>query len=105
MATIKITDATGVDFDDLKLPDAAAAGANVKTHTKTTWHIDYPGGFSDDYTGTNLTYDVNNDLTGGTITGFKIVDAKVTQFQASGLSLDATLLSGFKDGTALLTEA
>ncbi|HVO01065.1 MAG TPA: hypothetical protein VMT54_02635, partial [Candidatus Cybelea sp.] len=101
MSTVKVTSATGVDFDDYALPDPV--GGTVASHTAAKWHIDYAGGASDDYTGKGFTY-TGNALTGGTITGFTIVESPTEQFTVTGISVPAADLHNAANAAAFLSE-
>ena len=102
MATIKISDAGGVDFD--AFPKLTSKNDTVAADTATKWHVD-GAGTSTEFTGTGFTYDGNSDLTGGTITGFKWLEGKVTEFQVTGLSVPASDFTNAADGAGFLSKA
>ena len=91
MATVKITSTSGADMSGYALPNFVTG--TIATHTATKWHIDYPGGKSDDYIGTGFKYDGSNHLIGGTVTGFTIVEATGEQYAVTGISVPATELT------------
>src|SRR5262245_7951057 len=105
MATVKITSTTGLDFDGFDLPDPV--GGTVASRTPTKWHIDRDKvvGSFDEYVGKGFTFDKSNDLIGGTITGFTIAESKTEKFQVTGISIDASVLTGAATGKAFLAQA
>jgi len=101
MATVKVTDAKGVDFDAFPLLDSTSG--TVATHTATKWHVD-GAGQATEYAGIGFTYDANHDLTGGMVSTVTWTSNQVVEFQVTGLKLPGATIAGAADGTDLLSK-
>ena len=95
MATITVGTATGSNFNTLAFPNTGTSGANVTTHTATSWIVNNASASKlDSYTGTGLVYDGNLVPTGGIITGFTSTVAGQNRITVTGLSIDASDIDG-----------
>jgi len=95
VAVITVGTAAGSNFNTLAFPNAGTAGANVRTHTGTSWIVNNTAaGKVDTYTGTGLVYDANLVPTGGIITGFSSSVAGQVRITVTGLNIDASDVDG-----------
>jgi Ca2+-binding RTX toxin-like protein len=99
MAVVTISTKAGFDFDDLDFPDLTTG--TTATKTATTWRVSQSATTFDEYTGKALTYatvGADSVPNGGTITGFKHVEAGVTEILVTKLSLSGATYKTLFDG-------
>jgi Ca2+-binding RTX toxin-like protein len=95
VATITVGTATGSNFNTLAFPNTGTSGANVTTHTATSWIVNNVSAAKvDSYTGTGLVYDADLVPTGGIITGFTSTVAGQNRITVTGLNIDASDVDG-----------
>ncbi|HWT99953.1 MAG TPA: hypothetical protein VN229_20120 [Terriglobales bacterium] len=101
MATITVGTATGSNFNTLAFPNSGTSGANVTTHTATSWIVNNVSANKvDSYIGIGLVYDANLVPTGGIITGFTSTVAGQNRITVTGLNIDASDVDGSGDSYA-----
>ena len=88
MTNVTTNDAYVLDTDQFSVVHALYHGPINRS--STGFDINLGDGESFHYTGTNFTYDSNNNLTGGTITGLSDISFNTPIYDLSGFSVAAT---------------
>ena len=93
MATATVSPNQSIDFSTLDLSDGST-DAPTSTSIRRTVDTDN----FHDFFGTDFTYDVGGNITGGTLTGITDTFGGTTRLTVTGLSVPATDLQAYFDG-------